>query len=792
MMKGRPKPSSSADSPGQGAVIGNPGGSPDPAKGGRPRTLLRSVILLTLSAILPLVIAVAYLLLHSGDIANAAADAMAGNMVPPDSQEVAITPFSPAASTVEVAALSGRGEGLDCSIPEIANRIAFSDDPDAFNVGLQYRQACVAHDYCYRHGAATYGYAQADCDSALARAALRICIRGADDLSAQGRCVLRARKVYAGLLARGAGAFRSELPDAELAFSRKDENAADPERCGIRRNVVHAIAAWTEKLAMRLKRAAPCQLRLAVAGEYNRMDGPSLDGLLHAWLDLASVAGEYDPYPLGTARLSVPRIATSVDGSNSLFFYMQRPGGGTLNEYRWHARDGEGVQTLCQGSTCDAPRRITLSSSESYRFLPGPPWVVPAARNRLGLLWWRRLTTSRDSTGGNPARLAFGPRAGPSGEPALLTGANWDLMAPTLFPVAVGGSDARIAGLYFDDNRRGLVLCQLLLESRDKVGDRSTSNASPASVAAREGREGIADSHRCHLAFDGGPRRASGSLFADYLWHDQLLSALSIPPQILPVEGGVDLTVFSRSGAGKTYTTQLDAIRCYIPDAPSNPTTRRINGAPCRTGGGDTASAAAHVRYQISEEEEPFAALPDIDAPPLLLSLQCQRPPAPSRFEAWKQRRGLSEQSRCDPERTGTVVTLTGPRLEKPLAAVEIGGRFTSRVPIVRTGPSSFAAVLVRFSIEKDGTRFALVGHALVVTAAGSRLEAGTERRLGIVSAADERSVREALIRATRVMPIIGDTDGRGGPDLVIADPVRGNASLSFAGRFDRDGRLFY
>ena len=40
--------------------------------------------------------------------------------------------------------LGGRGEGLDCSIPPIANRVFGSPD----RVALWYRQACVFHDYC--------------------------------------------------------------------------------------------------------------------------------------------------------------------------------------------------------------------------------------------------------------------------------------------------------------------------------------------------------------------------------------------------------------------------------------------------------------------------------------------------------------------------------------------------------------------------------------------------------------------------------------------------------------------
>ncbi|MCW2394166.1 MULTISPECIES: hypothetical protein [unclassified Sphingobium] len=126
-----------------------------------------------LGVAVPLVLGVAYLFICMPTWTGAAADLMAGGMVTPDDAEVAITPYTPTASAMEYAALSGRGEGLDCSIPPIIEQNAFPGT----QVSLAYRQACVAHDYCYRHGAATYGYTQSDCDATLARATLRICRR---------------------------------------------------------------------------------------------------------------------------------------------------------------------------------------------------------------------------------------------------------------------------------------------------------------------------------------------------------------------------------------------------------------------------------------------------------------------------------------------------------------------------------------------------------------------------------------------------------------------------------------
>lgn len=78
--------------------------------------------------------------------------------------------LQPPACTAESAAISGCGEGLDCSIEPIVEGLAFRRGPGKEPVNLQYRKACVAHDYRYRHGAATYGYAQAQTMVAATRA----------------------------------------------------------------------------------------------------------------------------------------------------------------------------------------------------------------------------------------------------------------------------------------------------------------------------------------------------------------------------------------------------------------------------------------------------------------------------------------------------------------------------------------------------------------------------------------------------------------------------------------------
>jgi hypothetical protein len=62
-----------------------------------------------------------------------------------------------------VSTIGGSGEGLNCSLPALTN--FFFDHSEDKNgkrhlVLQRFRQACVFHDLCYRHGLATYGYNQ--------------------------------------------------------------------------------------------------------------------------------------------------------------------------------------------------------------------------------------------------------------------------------------------------------------------------------------------------------------------------------------------------------------------------------------------------------------------------------------------------------------------------------------------------------------------------------------------------------------------------------------------------------
>ena len=112
-----------------------------------------------------------------------------------------------------VSTVGGSGEGLNCSLPPWAN-IFFDGGRDSDQkrhlVLQRFRQACVFHDLCYRHGLATYGYNQNDCDRILQNAAFRLClyIRNGSQESSAARCQTDSKMVLAGVSLGGYEAFR--------------------------------------------------------------------------------------------------------------------------------------------------------------------------------------------------------------------------------------------------------------------------------------------------------------------------------------------------------------------------------------------------------------------------------------------------------------------------------------------------------------------------------------------------------------------------------------------------------
>jgi len=152
-------------------------------------------------------VAVTFLVTGCIGISNKIADTVLANEVRFDDREPPHSPQSLAASADGVQHLGGQGQGLSCSLPPFAQALAFDKNVGEAPIALQMRQACAFHDYCYRHGNATYGYSQADCDFMLQQQAFRLCkfIKREASIS---QCETDARKVTVGVRLGGAGSFK--------------------------------------------------------------------------------------------------------------------------------------------------------------------------------------------------------------------------------------------------------------------------------------------------------------------------------------------------------------------------------------------------------------------------------------------------------------------------------------------------------------------------------------------------------------------------------------------------------
>lgn len=131
--------------------------------------------------------------------------------------------FMPSSDVVAI--IGGKGEGLGCSIPPLAESLVFDRKENNAPVSLQFRQACVYHDYCYRHGEATYGYTQNDCDFALQRSAYRLCRQF--EKGSHEDCEKRAKIVLLGVMTFGGKNFQHGGNSTYFEFDPMPERADD-------------------------------------------------------------------------------------------------------------------------------------------------------------------------------------------------------------------------------------------------------------------------------------------------------------------------------------------------------------------------------------------------------------------------------------------------------------------------------------------------------------------------------------------------------------------------------------
>ncbi len=143
-----------------------------------------------------------------------AADHILANAIEPSGREMPPTAGALPYASADIQIIGGMGQGLSCSLPWPMDTLAFPVEGGNSPIGLKMRQACAYHDYCYRHGAATYGYTQADCDFALQVQAFRMCAfieQVTSDESGrekETKCVQDARLVTLGVRVGGTDAFR--------------------------------------------------------------------------------------------------------------------------------------------------------------------------------------------------------------------------------------------------------------------------------------------------------------------------------------------------------------------------------------------------------------------------------------------------------------------------------------------------------------------------------------------------------------------------------------------------------
>ena len=107
----------------------------------------------------------------------------------------------------------GGGQPVGCSMPELLGEIGYYKEYRS-----KFHKSCEQHDYCYRHGRATYGLFQKDCDDRFYTDMLGQCGGGGGilgildavgDPTAQAKCRLAADQFYAAVQRYGAKAFRT-------------------------------------------------------------------------------------------------------------------------------------------------------------------------------------------------------------------------------------------------------------------------------------------------------------------------------------------------------------------------------------------------------------------------------------------------------------------------------------------------------------------------------------------------------------------------------------------------------
>ncbi|MCA0033912.1 hypothetical protein [Mesorhizobium sp. B263B2A] len=294
------------------------------------------------------VILIAVFLLKLDYFGRAVADRLLANAAIPTRGEMPVTSGQVPFSSADIQIVGGRGEGLSCSLPPDISKLAFPIAAGRSEIGLEMRQACAMHDFCYRHGAATYGYTQADCDFTLQEQAFQLCyfIERARDEGRindnRSKCIRDARLVTLGVRIGGSDSFRSVSQNVEALSAGLDDEIG-------------------------------------------------VDGR-------ASTYFEYDPYPIRSQSYTAYRIADAPNSDGKL--------GQRKRVYEFSVRPS-GVFVSVAPNSAQLWQKSILPGNPAY--IVGAPIVAEARHNGQTedwFVWWQRR--SLGETGGRLIGIAPG------------------------------------------------------------------------------------------------------------------------------------------------------------------------------------------------------------------------------------------------------------------------------------------------------------------------------------------------------------------------------------------------
>jgi len=277
-------------------------------------------------------------------IGDDVAEAVFPDLATPPEMEAPPTFKQYPSSSITQAILGGRGRGLNCSIPWIGKSL-FETPAGTASVSLHFRPSCVMHDLCYRHGYATYGYSQADCDRALQASAFRMCrqinaIRDGKEEVFES-CQTEAKKVLLGVSIGGAGSFQASGKSTYFEYDPMPENAD---------NYV-------------IGRAYPLDQAQASAGEFGVVTYHFWRNTVRARLlkvdpadprRLLEAKSEFVPYPeqyLPTA----PTLEWLGDGQSSLIALARMTFGDTRLAQVQFSSQSDGAKVLLALTPCPSP-----------------------------------------------------------------------------------------------------------------------------------------------------------------------------------------------------------------------------------------------------------------------------------------------------------------------------------------------------------------------------------------------------------------------------------------------------